>query len=264
MKSFQSGDAFIHFEASDITANRHTFVFVNSLGTDFRIWQKIVQQLGSEFNIVLHDKRGHGLSTLGAAPHKIETYAQDLAALLDHLKVRLAIAVGLSVGGLIVQSLYHMRPDLVSKLVISNSAMKIGNEQSWGQRISAVQNTGIESHSDDIMKKWFAPEFHRIAPEQLLLYRTMLARTYPAGYIACCEALRDADLTAQAASIDIPTLFIAGDQDGSTPSALVESSARLVAVSHFEVIAGVAHIPCVEKPDEYARLLRLFAKPMPL
>jgi 3-oxoadipate enol-lactonase len=260
MKSFLSGDAYIHFEATEIKADRKTLVFVNSLGTDFRIWRDVVEHLDPTYNIVLHDKRGHGLSTLGTAPHKIETHAQDLAALLDMLKVESAITVGLSIGGLIVQSLYHLRPDLVSKLVISNSAVKIGTEQSWGQRITAVQNSGIESLADTVMKMWFSPEFHRRAPEKLSLYRTMLARTYPAGYLACCEALRDADLTAQAANIDIPALFIAGDQDGSTPAALVESSARLFSGSVFEVIAGAAHIPCVENPDAYVQLLKTFAK----
>jgi 3-oxoadipate enol-lactonase len=173
--------------------------------------------------------------------------------------VKSVIAVGLSVGGLIVQSLYHTRPDLVSKLVISDSAVKIANEQSWGQRISTIQSGGIESLADGIIKMWFTPEFQQRAPEELSLYRTMLARTNPAGYLACCEALRDTDFTAQATHTNIPTLFIAGDQDGSTPIQLVESSARLVPGSRFEVIAGAAHIPCVEKHDDYARLLRNFA-----
>jgi 3-oxoadipate enol-lactonase len=260
MRSFLSGDATLHFEATELFEDRQTLVFVNSLGTDFRIWQGVAQQLSSEFNIILHDKRGHGLSTLGTAPHEIETYAKDLAALLDSLNARSVIAIGLSVGGLIVQSLYHKRPDLVSKLVISNSAVKIGNEQSWGQRISAVQSGGIESLADGIMKMWFAAEFHQRVPEELALYRTMLARTYPAGYIACCEALRDADFTTQAADIRVPTLFIAGDQDGSTPAALIQASALFVPGSRFEIIDGAAHIPCVEKPEDYARLLRNFVK----
>jgi 3-oxoadipate enol-lactonase len=260
MKSFLSGDAYIHFDATEIRPDRKTLVFVNSLGTDFRIWQEVAAHLSPTFNIVLHDKRGHGLSTLGNSPHKIETYGQDVAALLDMLKVKSAIAVGLSIGGLIVQSLYYARPDLVSKLVISNSAVKIGTEHSWGQRIAAVQNGGIESLADSVMKMWFSPEFHQREPEKLSLCRTMLARTHPAGYLACCEALRDSDLTEQAANIDIPTLFIAGDQDGSTPSALVQSSALLVPGSRFEVINGSAHIPCVEKPNEYAHLLKTFAK----
>jgi 3-oxoadipate enol-lactonase len=259
MQSFLSGDAYIHFETTEIRADRKTLVFVNSLGTDFRIWRDVVEHLSPTYNIILHDKRGHGLSTLGTAPHKIETYAQDVAALLDMHKVKSAIAVGLSVGGLIVQSLNHLRPDLVSKLVISNSAVKIGTQQSWGQRIAAVQNSGIESLADTVMKMWFSREFHQCVPEKLSLYRTMLARTNTAGYLACCEALRDADFTSQAANIDVPTLFIGGDSDGSTPPALVESSSRLVLGSHFELIAGAAHIPCVEKPRVYSHLLRGFA-----
>lgn len=255
MKSFLSGDAYINFEATEIRPDRKTLVFVNSLGTDFRIWQDVAAQLSPTFNIVLHDKRGHGLSTLGTAPHKIETHAQDVAALMDMLKVKSAIAVGLSIGGLVVQSLYHSRPDLVSKLVISNSAVKIGTEQSWGQRIAAVQSNGIESLADTVMKMWFSPAFHQREPEKLSLYRTMLARTYPAGYLACCEALRDADFTTQATSISIPTLFIGGEHDGSTPVALVQSSARLVPNSRFEVITGAAHIPCVENPDVFTGLL---------
>jgi 3-oxoadipate enol-lactonase len=259
MQSFQSGDAYIHFHASEITARRKTLVFVNSLGTDFRIWQHVVEHLRSDFNIVLHDKRGHGLSTLGTAPHRIETYAQDLATLLDKLKVKSAIAVGLSVGGLIVQSLYHARPDLVAQLVISNSAVKIGNEQSWGQRISTVAGSGLESIADTVMKMWFSPDFHKQAPAQLSLYRTMLARTHPAGYIACCEALRDADFSAKAKDINVPTLFIAGTYDGSTPPALVEASAGLIPSSNFRLVDGVAHIPCVEQPEAYASLLQEFA-----
>jgi 3-oxoadipate enol-lactonase len=260
MKSFLSGDAYIHFEATDIRPDRKTLVFVNSLGTDFRIWRKVVELLSPTYNIVLHDKRGHGLSTLGTAPHKIETHAQDLAALLDMLQVRSAIAVGLSIGGLIVQSLFHLRPDLVSKLVISNSAVKIGTEQSWGQRIATVKSSGIDSVADTVMKMWFSPEFHEHAPEKLSLYRTMLARTHAVGYLACCEALRDADFTSQAAMIDVPTLFIGGENDGSTPPALVEASSRLISGSHFELITRAAHIPCVEKPQEYAQLLRNFAE----
>jgi 3-oxoadipate enol-lactonase len=144
--------------------------------------------------------------------------------------------------------------------IFAISAVKIGTEQSWGQRIAAVQNDSIESLADTVMKMWFSKDFHQRAPEKLSLYRTMLARTYPAGYLACCEALRDADFTARAANKDIPTLFIAGDQDGSTPSALVQSSARLVPGSRFQVISGSAHILCVENPDTYVQLLKTFAK----
>lgn len=259
MKSFLSNDTTIHFETTGIAAGRQTLVFVNSLGTDFRIWRSIAELLSTDFNIVLYDKRGHGLSGLGNSPHRIETHSSDLAALLDNPGARSTVAVGLSVGGLIVQSLYHTRPDLVSKLVVSNSAVKIGTHDSWSERIATVQTAGIESFADSVMKKWFSPEFHRTQPQQLSLWRNMLARAYPAGYIACCEALRAANYTAVAKHISVPSLFIAGEVDGSTPVDLVQSSARLVPNSRFELIKGAAHIPCVEKPVEYATILRAFA-----
>ena len=259
MQSFLSGDARINFKAENFDEQRQTLVFVNSLGTDFRIWQDVERNLGTTFNIVLHDKRGHGLSTLGAAPHRIETYAQDLANLLDYIGAKTATAIGLSVGGMIVQALYHERPDLVSRLVISNSAVKIGTAQSWNQRISAVENAGIESLADAIMKMWFSPQFHQKSASELSIYRTMLARTYAPGYIACCEALRDADFTGLAKDIKVPTLFIAGEHDGSTPVALVENSSRMVKGRAFKIIPGAAHIPCVEMPEEYVCLVRNFA-----
>jgi 3-oxoadipate enol-lactonase len=116
-----------------------------------------------------------------------------------------------------------------------------------------------ESKVSPTLKMWFSPEFHQREPESLSIYRTMLARTHTAGYLASCAALRDADFSATAASIGVPTLFVGGDHDGSTPVALVESSARLVPGSRFEMIVGVAHIPCVEKPAKFAQLLADFA-----
>jgi 3-oxoadipate enol-lactonase len=71
--------------------------------------------------------------------------------------------------------------------------------------------------------------------------------------------LRDADFTAKAKDINVPTLFIAGTYDGSTPPALVEASAGHVPGSIFKLIKGVAHIPCVEQPEAYASLLQEFA-----
>jgi 3-oxoadipate enol-lactonase len=248
MPAFRHDGAVINYTATMEDRGRSTLVFVNSLGTDNRIWSRVVDRIAPEYNIIRHDKRGHGLSTLGNAPHRIETYASDLAALLDHLKVKQAVAVGLSVGGLIVQSLYHARPDLVAKLVISNSACKIGSIDSWNQRIEAVRSDGLESIADGVMEMWFSEHYRKEQADDVMLCRTMLSRCDQAGYIACCEALRDADSTREAARISVPTLFIAGEEDGSTPVSLVESSAKLVRGSQFEVLRGTAHIPCFENP----------------
>jgi 3-oxoadipate enol-lactonase len=86
----------------------------------------------------------------------------------------------------------------------------------------------------------------------------MLVRQSVDGYVAACEAIRDADFTEAARGIDVPTLCVVGDQDGSTPPDLVLSLARLVPGAHYEVIAGAGHIPCVEQPETLTAMIRAF------
>ncbi len=259
MKTLRTNRTLIHYDVEGADQSKPTLAFVNSLGTDFRIWDGVRQALSPQFNLVFHDKRGHGLSAFGDAPHKIETYAEDLAGILDHLEFKQVTAVGLSIGGLIVLALFHARPDLVAKLVISNSAVKIGTNESWTTRIATVKSGGIDSIADSVMKLWYSEAFHTSNPDQVALSRTMMTRQNVLGYVAACEALRAADFTSQAASIKIPTLFIGGQHDGSTPPSLVEASSKLVPGAKFEIIANCAHIPCVERPNEWADLVRSFA-----
>ncbi len=108
------------------------------------------------------------------------------------------------------------------------------------------------------MRNWFTPAFHTDRGADLAGYQTMLERQTPAGYAAACAAIRDADFTAVAQSIRVPSLVVVGNQDGSTPPAVVEAFARLVPGSRFEVIADAAHIPCVEQPAVLAALIRDF------
>lgn len=234
-------------------------VFINSLGTDFRIWDSVVEEFEDEFRLLVYDKRGHGLTELGDAPPRMETYAADLAGLMEHCGIDGAILCGLSIGGLIAQALYATRPDLVHALVFCDTAHKIGTAEMWNGRIAAATGPGIDTLADGVMEKWFTPAFHRERAAELAGYRTMLERQSPAGYAMACAALRDADFTRTAQSIGVPSLVVVGDQDGSTPPELVESFARLVPGAGFEIIADAAHIPCVERPRELAALIRRFA-----
>ena len=259
MDYLRIGGNVLHYKASIIDRDRQVLVFVNSLGTDFRIWDGVVHALGDQFNIVLHDKRGHGLSDFDGKPTSIKSYADDLIFLLAHLKITRAIFCGISVGGLIVQQLCHARPDLVSKLVLSNTAAKIGTVESWNARIDAIQKSAIASIADAILERWFSAHYRSIKKDEFSIYRNMLVRTDQAGYIACCAALRDCDLTSQAAKLSIPTLCVVGEHDGSTPPAVVEAMAKLIPDAKLEVMTGVAHLPCIENPLAYAALIAKFS-----
>jgi 3-oxoadipate enol-lactonase len=233
-------------------------VFINSLGTDFRIWLPLIDELTANWSILLYDKRGHGLSDRGKTPYTIEEHADDLIGLCRHVGIKKAVFVGLSVGGLIVQALYARKPELVRKIVLSNTAHKIGTAEMWATRIAAVEKDGIEALADGVLERWFTPDFRARRKTDLAGYRNMLVRQDAIGYAATCGAIRDADFTETVSGIKVPVLCIGGDKDGATPPDLIKTTASMIPGARVEIIDSCGHIPCVEQPEELAELLTNF------
>ncbi|MDH0114437.1 3-oxoadipate enol-lactonase [Agrobacterium pusense] len=263
MHFLRCGETAIHYRVKGLDSGKPVIAFINSLGTDFRIWDAVTEVLGDDYAYVLHDKRGHGLSDIGCPPYSIDDHAGDLIALLDHLGVKSAVIWGLSVGGLIAQGLYARRPDLVGALVLSNTAHKIGTADMWNARIDKISAGGLGSLVDPVMERWFTPAFRTPDNAAYAGARNMLSQQPEAGYSGTCAAIRDADFTAAAGRIAVPTLCVVGDQDGSTPPELVKSLADLIPASRFVTIAGCGHIPCLEQPLAYAQAACIFLKTLP-
>jgi 3-oxoadipate enol-lactonase len=227
-------------------------VFVNSLGTDWRVWETVADILGTRSRLLFHDKRGHGLSDVTGGELRMADHVADLATLLEELRIDDAIVCGLSVGGMIALGLAGSRPDLVRGLVLCDTGHRIGTAELWNQRIDMVRRDGMAAIADGVMERWFSPAFREARPAETALWRNMLVRTPAAGYAATCAAIRDADLTAAAGSVTVPALCLCGTLDQSTPPDLVRELAGLIAGSRYRDIPGAAHLPTVEAPDAVA------------
>jgi 3-oxoadipate enol-lactonase len=263
MRFVRIGDIVLSHDVYELGTGKPAIVFINSLGTDRRIWDAVVAELQDEFTILTFDKRGHGLSDLGQPPYRIEDFSTDLAGLLDHYKLKDAIICGLSVGGLIALSLAERRPDLVRAILFSDTAHKIGTPEFWKARIDMVLEKGIAAILEPIMSRWFTAPYRVPANADYQGYCTMLVRQPVEGYAGTCAAIRDADFTEAARSLSVPALCLVGAEDGSTPPDLVRSLAELVPGAGFEIIEGAAHIPCVETPDVFLAHLRRFIADLP-
>ena len=231
-------------------------VFANSLGTDLRLWDKVVPLLPRGLRVIRFDKRGHGLSDCPPGPYKMGELVTDAERLLDRLAVRECLFVGLSIGGMIAQGLAVKRHDLVRAMVLSNTAAKIGTAELWADRIRGVETGGIESLADAVMERWFSAAFRR-TPE-LAIWRNMLVRQPAAGYAGCSHAIAGTDFYTTTAALRLPTLGIAGSEDGSTPPDLVRETVDLVPGSKFHLIRRAGHLPPVEAPEEYAEIITRF------
>ncbi|MCC6000631.1 MAG: 3-oxoadipate enol-lactonase [Pararhodobacter sp.] len=225
-------------------------VLVNSLGTDLRLWDKVMPLLPAGLRVIRHDKRGHGLSDAPPAPYSMGALVRDLERLLDHLQVTGAMVVGLSIGGMIAQGLAVKRLDLVRALVLSNTAAKIGTADMWRERIALVEAQGIEALADTVMERWFPAAFR--ASAECAGWRHMLCRTPVQGYAGCSAAIAGSDFMPSTATLRLPALGIAGSEDGSTPPDLVRETMALIPGSRVALIRGSGHLPCVDQPAAYA------------
>ncbi len=257
MQMADLGDVALHYRV-DGPEDAPTVVFANSLGTDFRLWDDVLALLPQGLRYVRYDKRGHGSSSCPQGPYSMGALVRDAERLLDHLNVRDCVFVGLSIGGLIAQGLAVKRLDQVRAMVLSCTAAKIGTAQMWQDRIDAIKADGVEPMADGIIDRWFAKPF--VASGASLPWRNMLARTPAEGYAGCCAAIAGTDFYTPTSGLTLPTLGIAGTEDGSTPPDLVRETVDLIKGSRFELIRGVGHLPCVEKPEQYAALLTQFLK----
>ena len=176
MAFVQLAEGELHYQL-DGPANAPVLVLSNSLGTDLQMWDAQIAAFSKHFRVLRFDTRGHGKSLVTPGPYSIEQLGHDVLALLDALHIDKAHFCGLSMGGLIGQWLGIHAGERLNKLVVCNTAAKIGDPSIWNPRIETVLRDGA----------------------------------------AAMVALRDADFREQLSSIKAPLLVIAGTEDAVTP-----------------------------------------------
>ncbi len=234
-------------------------VFINSLGTDARIWDEVISALPTGWRCLSYDKRGHGLSDAPSGDYRLDDHVSDLIGLLDHAGIGRAVLVGVSIGGLIAEGLALRAPDRVDGLVLCCTAPRMGEPSMWSTRIETARREGLAPLADPIMERWFSPRFRAERPDALSGWRNLFLRTDPEGYANSCATLRDTDLSAAIAAIAVPTLIVAGDADLAAPVELVRNNLA-IPQARLEVLPGVGHIPSIEQPVVLAGLISDFLK----
>lgn len=239
-----------------------TLAFINSLGSDMRIWSEMLLHGFETYGCVLYDKRGHGLSDCPSAPYTIRDHTNDLESLLAEFEIvqqkEQIVLIGISVGGMIAMDYTATHPEHVKALVLMDTFPKIGTETMWNERINTLRQHGMAHLGDAILARWFAPSYQEIHPADYSGYYNMLTRMPLEGYTGTCEAIRDADLTDAAHKIDCPTLILCGDQDQSTLPELVRELTGILPYSRYVEIKDAGHLPCVENPKATAAAIHTF------
>lgn len=235
-------------------------LLVHAIGCDLRMWDALGAELAPRYRVVRMDVRGHGRSKVTAGPYSLGQLADDARDVLDSLGIDKAHWVGLSMGGMIGQAFALRHPGRLRKLVLANTTSSYGAEgpKMWEARARAVREGGMAAITELAMQRYFSDDFRASSSDIVDRIGDGFLATDPAGYIACCHAIRDLDFTGDLHRIEAPTLVIAGGKDVGTPVAMSKAIADAIPGAKLAVIPGAAHLSAVEDPAAFNKLVLEF------
>lgn len=243
-------------------AGAPALLLINSIGTTRALWHHQVAHLHGAWRVIRYDARGHGRSSAPAGDYTLAQLGHDAVAVLDAAGAPTAHVCGISLGGLTALWLGLHQAARVDRLVLANTAARIGSLESWAERMALVRDGGMPAVADRAMATWFTPAFHAREPETVASFRAMVAGCAPTGYLGCCAALRDADVRDDVGRLRVPVLAIAGTRDAATPPAGVEFIRDRVPGAAL-VAFDVAHLSNVEAADGFTAAVASFLSAEP-
>jgi len=232
----------------------------HSLASSLVMWNPQLDLLESKFKVLRFDTRGHGDSDAPEGKYTLELLAADAVALMDALAIDAVHFVGLSMGGMIGQTLALDHGNRLRSLTLCDTAAVMPDEAQpiWQQRIAAAREKGLQDQVDETLERWFTPEYLSQNSPRVELIRRQILATPVAGYIGCSEAIRDLDNLKRLSEINLPTLIMVGEEDPGTPVAASEAMQERIAGSELVVLPGARHLSNIEQSGAFNEALMGF------
>ena len=228
-------------------------VMSHSLAAHSGMWRPQVEALADRYRILRFDTRGHGSSAAPDGPYDMDLLAADLVGLLDALDVGPVHFVGLSMGGMIGQTLAIKHPDRVISLALcdTTSAMPAAAQPMWDERVALAEANGMPALVEPTLERWFTTPFRAEHGARIEPISEMIRTTPLAGFVGCCRAIQRLALTDRLAQIGVPTLIVVGEEDQGTPVAASEAIHERIAGSELVVLKSAAHLSNWEQPAAF-------------
>ena len=237
-------------------------VLIHGYPLDRTLWSAQTHALADVARVIAPDLRGFGESALPRADATMDTYADDVRALLDALGIKNAIIAGLSMGGYIAFAFYRKYAHRVRALILADTRAtadtpegKLGRDAS----IALAREQGAGAIADAMVPKSLTVHTLATNPALTNATRALLARQSVDTIVTALGALRDRpDSTPTLADISAPTLIIVGAEDAITPVKDSEMMRDAIRGARLAIIPNAGHLANIEQPDEFNRVVREF------
>jgi 3-oxoadipate enol-lactonase len=222
----------------------------HSLASNMGMWNPQIPLLSKYFTVLRFDTRGHGQSSAPSPPYTLDELAQDAYEIFQHLGINQTHWLGLSMGGMIGQTLALQYPGLFHSIVLADTTSKRPEnaQQMWGERIAKAKSEGMSAMVDSTIKRWFDDDFRHANPIIMHEVISGIESTSINGFAGCCEAISHINTFNRLQEITCPTLIMVGERDHGTPPQMARAMKEKMPDASFHEIPNAGHISNIEQP----------------
>lgn len=242
-----------------------TIILLHAGSLDRRIWDDQFQALARSYRVIRYDARGHGRS--GPATERFDR-SHDLAALMQGLRISRAALIGSSLGGATAIDFALAYPDRVTRLVLVGSGLSgyrwpaESRDTPW--RVAA-RAAAAQSDTLGIARSWLQSDYYAAARENPALAArldTLLAENVEVWRSSLIRGPQDSVFAEPALSrlsqLHAPTLIVVGDRDIHDIHRIADTLRAYLPQARTKVLEGVGHLPSMERPVLFLRLVSEF------
>jgi len=254
--------------AFDDSGSGPAVVLIHGFPLNRQMWQPQVAALtAAGYRVITPDLRGFGESAASGDCCAMADYADDIAALLDHLQVRNAVVGGMSMGGYVLLSMLQRHPHKVRAAAFIVTRADADDEAGKARRtglIEEVRNGRAVVVPEIFSGLVFAPATQEEQPELTVRVRTMMESSSPLGMMAALAAIRDREsFMDRLSTMSQPAWVVGAEQDQAIPPAKAVEIAERWPNSHFQLIANAGHMVNMEQPEAFNQGLLAFLQSLP-
>lgn len=238
----------------DLVGQGRGLVLLHAFPLDRRMWQAQQAAFHKEFRVLTPDFRGFGGSSSFTETPSLDQLADDVAALLDSLKITKPVVLGgLSMGGYVALAVARKFPTRLHALVLADTRAEADDATGKANRDKMIAFAKTHSALDvvnQMLPKLLGAETQAQRPGVAEEVRRLAAAQSSDGIIAALKVLRDRpDASPSLANIRIPTLVLVGDEDTLTPPTAAEKLAAGIPGAQLLRIPGAGHLSNLEQPE---------------
>jgi 3-oxoadipate enol-lactonase len=235
----------LHYECA---GSGPPLLLLHGIGSNSRSFRHQLSGLSANHMVIAWDAPGYGRSEDPAGPFTLADLADEAVHLLDELAIPEAHVLGVSMGGVIAQLVYHRHPTRVTSLILVDTTAGGTSPERLQQRLDGIDRLGARKLAEQR-----APQLVTAAATRALVVELteIMAEVRPAGYRYAAIALAETDLQKLLPRIAVPTLVIHGENDTVVPLETGRWLAELVPGAELQVIARAGHVSNQEQPAAF-------------